>query len=166
MLEPISLSISTDWPTVIVTGAIGIGSILTSIAVVCITYMNQKSQSKAKSAELRYEWINELRSNVSEFISISSVIQIRLSGDKKYILKDDFYSQLCVLATYKSKIHLMLNPKKEEYLEINDIVVEIMAITNNPEKIDESRKLCEGLEVKVNSVLEDAWCNIKHKLER
>ncbi|HHK8432817.1 TPA: hypothetical protein ACQYBF_004576 [Vibrio parahaemolyticus] len=165
MLEPISLSISTDWPTVIVTGAIGLGSIMTSIAVVFITYVNQKNQSKAKSAELRYEWINELRSNVSEFISISSVIQIRLSVDDKYILTDDFYNKLRVLATYKSKIHLMLDSDKEKYQEINNIVIEIMAVTNNSEEIARSRELCEDLEVKVNSILEEAWCNIKHKLE-
>ncbi|NQZ94067.1 MAG: hypothetical protein HRT97_17210 [Moritella sp.] len=165
MLEPLYLSISTDWPTLMVTGAIGLGSIMTSIAVVCISSVNQKTQNKAKSAELRYQWINDLRTNVSEFISISSVIQIRVAVEKGYIVEADFYNNLRILATYKSKIHLMLGSDKLKYSEINDIVVEIMGIFDDPYKIGRSRDLCEELESKVNTVLEEAWCNIKHKLE-
>ncbi|WP_305814530.1 hypothetical protein [Photobacterium leiognathi] len=55
------LSVNPDWPSIIVTGMIGLGSILTSIAVAYITYSNQKTQNRAKQAELRQEWLKEAR---------------------------------------------------------------------------------------------------------
>ncbi|MEZ8084014.1 hypothetical protein [Enterovibrio norvegicus] len=73
--EPIMLSISPDWPSIIVTGAIGLGSVLTSIGVVYVTRSNQKSQSKAKLAELRKEALTELQNTAAEFIGVCTNIR-------------------------------------------------------------------------------------------
>lgn len=51
--EEILLSITPDYHALLVTGAIGLGSILTSIAVVWISRRNQKSQSREKIAETK-----------------------------------------------------------------------------------------------------------------
>ena len=69
------ISISPHYPSILITGLIGIGSILTSIAVVYVTYKNQKSQNQTKLAEFKYQWLQEFRSTASDFIGVCTHIR-------------------------------------------------------------------------------------------
>ncbi|GIB53764.1 hypothetical protein VCSRO187_3618 [Vibrio cholerae] len=166
--EEILLSITPDYDALLVTGAIGLGSILTSIAVVWISRRNQKSQSREKIAELRQAWIADLRENMSQFISIAYFVAVNGRQDKDYHLTDDANENYRALFYYRSKILLMLDAEKEYTKILKSLMQDV---TSNVGKKDtESLKnlgsYAKALEQQCQSVLEKAWNDIKSDLAK
>ncbi|HCG6765498.1 hypothetical protein [Vibrio parahaemolyticus] len=75
------ISVSPHYPTILITALIGLGSILTSMAVVYITRKNQESQNKAKLSELRYQWLREFRASGSDYIGVCTHIRSCTKND-------------------------------------------------------------------------------------
>ncbi|ANR89068.1 hypothetical protein BBB50_15440 [Vibrio cholerae 2740-80] len=164
--EHILMSISPDWPSIIVTGLIGIGSILTSIAVVKISRRNQKSQNKEKVAELRQQWLSELRDSMSKFVSIAGIISIRSKVAKDYHLTIEASEHHQNLLFYRTKIMLMLDVNKEYTPILKSLIEEVVENMTKPEhdSVIETRAFCQALEEQCQHVLEKAWLDIKEDL--
>ncbi|HIF5616213.1 TPA: hypothetical protein ACX3CR_004824, partial [Vibrio parahaemolyticus] len=112
--KEILLSISPDWPMIIVTGLIGVGSILTSVLVSRISKNNQRMQSLARKAELRQNWVNELRESISKFLSASTTIHIRRNTDSTFSSSEEFFSAHSEVVCLETKVNMMLDPSKDE----------------------------------------------------
>ncbi|OXX31011.1 hypothetical protein [Vibrio sp. V04_P4A5T148] len=159
------LSISPDWPMIIITGLIGIGSIFTSIVVGRITKQNQLSQNLAKKAQLRQAWITELREHISQFISLASTIKLRRSQDDDFYSSEKFYEYHSQLIASRTRIHLMLDANKE-YTKIlksliKDYYQETVTKDGVAKDVGSYRK---ALEEQTQIVLEKAWLDIKSEL--
>ncbi|HHF3073427.1 hypothetical protein L3V32_09905 [Vibrio sp. J2-4] len=166
--EEILLSITPDYYALIVTGAIGLGSILTSIAVVWITRRNQKSQSQEKIAELRQAWVTELRENMSQFISIAYLVAVNGRQTSNYQLTDDANRNYKLLFYYRSKILLMLDAEKE-YTKVLKSLMKDVTSSVGKEDANSLKNLgsyARALEEQCQSVLEKAWNDIKTDLAK
>ncbi|MFA0566205.1 hypothetical protein AB4559_21090 [Vibrio sp. 10N.222.51.C8] len=166
--EEILLSITPDYHALLVTGAIGLGSILTSIAVVWISRRNQKSQSREKIAELRQAWIANLRENMSQFISIAYLVAVNGRQNKKYHLTDDANENYRALFYYRSKILLMLDTEKD-YAKILKSLMQDVTSNVGKEDADSLKNLgsyAKVLEQQCQSLLEKAWNDIKSDLAK
>ncbi|HAS6363996.1 TPA: hypothetical protein RQJ98_004282 [Vibrio vulnificus] len=164
--EQLLLSISPDWPSILVTGLIGLGSILTSIAVVKISRRNQKSQSNEKVAELRQQWLVDLRNSLSKFISIASILSVRSKVEKNYHASDEATAHYQELFFYKTKILLMLDDKKDYTLILKSLINDVAATTlkKDQESVKDIGNLSRALEEQAQKVLEKAWLDIKKDL--
>ncbi|MEO9946701.1 hypothetical protein [Paraglaciecola sp.] len=163
--EQILMSISPDWPSIILTGAIGLGSILTSIAVVKISRSNQKSQSQEKIAELRQAWLTELRENMSQFISLVSIISVRRGMVLKFHETEEAKDLYRELLCYRSRLRLMLDEKEEHTIEIKDLIKKLYKAIHAPNSDEQPIvDIANDLEEKCQLVLEKTWKNIKENL--
>ncbi|HDY7912173.1 TPA: hypothetical protein ACGUXQ_002426 [Vibrio vulnificus] len=164
--EHILMSMSPDWPSIIVTGLIGLGSILTSIAVVKISRRNQQSQSKEKVAELRQLWLSELRDNMSKFVSIASIISVRSKIVKNYHLTVEATEHYQNLFLYKTKIMLMLDANKEYTLILKSLIDDVIDNMgkSDHESVTDTSVFCQTLEEQCQKILEKAWLDIKEDL--
>ncbi|BDR13789.1 hypothetical protein [Vibrio sp. STUT-A11] len=164
--EHILLSMSPDWPSILVTGLIGLGSILTSIAVVKISRRNQQSQSKEKVAELRQQWLAELRENMSKFVSIAHIVAVRSKVAKDYHLTGEAGEHYQDLFFYKTKIILMLDTNKEYTLILKSLINDVIDNMGKPEleTVADTSVFCQALEEQCQKVLEKAWLDIKEDL--
>ena len=163
--EALVLSITPDWPSIIVTGMIGLGSILTSIAVAYVTYSNQKTQNRAKQAELRQEWLKEARDTISSIISLCHVIKVRCKADKSFVRGQDYFDLHQELLSYRSKITLMLDPKKESTQILLAILADLIGtVTKINAERDEMKAYMYVFEDLANGILEQAWQDIRRDL--
>ncbi|MGR3132494.1 hypothetical protein ABMX79_22045 [Vibrio vulnificus] len=165
--EEILISVSPDWPTIIVTGAIGVGSILTSIAVVVISRRNQKSQSKEKVANLRQQWLTELRETISKFIAVAGVISVRGKIVKDYVATVEGKENYQTLLYYRSKIHLMLDVNKDYSKILKSLLSDVVKNIGNNEKesVKDVGSYLKAFEEQSQKVLEKAWQDIRKDLE-
>ncbi|MFQ1634291.1 MULTISPECIES: hypothetical protein [Aeromonas] len=159
------LSISPDWPMIITTGLIGIGSIFTSIVVGRISKQNQQSQNLAKKAELRQVWITELRDYISQFVSLAATIRVRRNIDSHFSSSDDFYEYHTQLIASRTRIHLMLDANKEYTKIIKALILDLYkeAVTDDG-VIENVGAYLKALEEQSQIVLEKAWSDIKSEL--
>jgi hypothetical protein len=163
--EPIRLAIETptDWPTVIATLAVGIGSILTSLIVGYLSYQNQRSQVRSSIASLRSTWINELRKLSAEFIGLAARIGYGLQKSTSHLESSEGSQDLSSLFQAASEIHLMLDPDKPEtkHTASNmDSVVECL----RQRDFGEADSLLEKFESDISRLLEKAWSDVKEDL--
>ncbi|MUJ26298.1 hypothetical protein [Aliivibrio fischeri] len=164
--EQILLSISPDWPMIIVTGLIGIGSILTSVLVGKISKQNQQAQNLAKKAELRQQWINELRDSLSEFISLAGTISVRRNLDNEFASKEIYYQYHSQLLTARTRIYLMLDPEKDYTLIIKSLISDVYSeAVSKTGKVKELSSYRKALEEQSQVLLEKAWNDIKSELK-
>ncbi|EIO4084154.1 hypothetical protein WOC12_03930 [Vibrio parahaemolyticus] len=163
--EAFVLSVTPDWPSLIVTGMIGLGSILTSVAVAYITYSNQKTQNRAKQAELRQEWLKEARDTISSITSLCHVIKVRCKVDKTFIRGQDYFDLFQELLSYRSKITLMLDSEKESTKNLLSILADLVdsVAKRNVDK-EEMKAYMYAFEELANDILEKAWSDIKRDL--
>lgn len=162
----ILLSISPDWPMIIITGLIGIGSIFTSILVGRISRQNQQTQNLAKKAELRQAWINELRQNISDLISIAAMIAVRKHLDDDFQNNESFYQYHSQLISVRTKIHLMLDPNKEYSKIIKSLIKDVYSESVKKDGTTKDLNVYRiALEEQSQKVLEKAWMDIKSELK-
>ncbi len=78
----------------------------------------------------RQDWIDDLRHNLSEFISHSAMINVELSSDvpNNETVKGHFQK----MNYNKAKIAMMINPEKEEQKDVLDQVYEMISICFKP----------------------------------
>ncbi|MCS0114065.1 hypothetical protein NDJ00_07690, partial [Vibrio parahaemolyticus] len=163
--KEILLSISPDWPMIIVTGLIGVGSILTSVLVSRISRNNQRMQSLARKAELRQNWVNELRESISKFLSASTTIHIRRNTDSSFSSSEEFFSAHSEVVCLETKVNMMLDPSKDESKIISSLMKDVYknaVLSDGDSKHLGAYK--RALEEQSRSLLEKAWNDIKREL--
>ncbi|MFM2628229.1 hypothetical protein AAFX20_12135 [Vibrio chagasii] len=164
--EQFFLSISPDWPMIIITGLIGIGSILTSIIVGRISKQNQKIQNVAKKAELRQIWLDDLRNTLSEYMSVAATISVRRQLDKAFMSKETYYEYHMSLLKNRTKVNLMLDPSKEYAAAISSLLDDVyLSSVDKESSIDDLNSYRIALEEQSQQLLEKAWGDIKNELQ-
>ncbi|MCD6670895.1 hypothetical protein LT068_17895 [Vibrio cholerae] len=162
----VALSATTDWPTVLVTGAIGIGSIMTSIVVAWITHNNQMVQNKSKVAELRQRWLEALRQEVAEYSSLCLIIGAHYHLNDKLFKTQECSELFRELYTSHSNLVLMMEQNKDYTLIIRSIMDDIRQSlgSQDPNKMRDLNAMVGALNEQANSLLEKAWKDIKRDL--
>lgn len=163
------VSITPDWPTIIVTGMIGLGSILTAASVAYISKKNQQSQNLAKKAELRQDWINRFTKLSSEFVALCLMSAIKESTIDSYRTSDDWFVNYQKIITQTTQINLMINSKKNNSKKLLSLINKIVPLNKNsiltgkvtPEDMDKNINAFSTL---VNLIIDDSWNKIKNEL--
>lgn len=159
----IALETPTDWPTVIATLAVGVGSILTSLIVAYLTHQNQKSQVRSSIAVLRSAWIKELRHSSSEFIGLALRIGYALQKVTSYLETFEGAQDLSRLFQVQSEINLMLDPDKPESQSTAskmDCIVDSLRKKN----FTTTDSLLKDFRNDISEKLENAWIKLKEDL--
>ncbi|EJI1399420.1 hypothetical protein WOC09_23805 [Vibrio parahaemolyticus] len=161
--EPINLAISssTDWPTILV----GCGSVLTGIAVAYISRANQVTQNKAKTAELRQRWLEDLRECLASLISLSGIMQLKVRIDSDYPYSNEGLELAKQIAKLEVNLSLMLDKDKDYTLIIKGLVKDMMDVIMDPHAGEDFIAYSIALEEQSNRVLEKAWKDIRKDLE-
>ena len=110
----------------------------------------------------RQNWINDLRNQLSEFISLISV----LSTEHASVLMDDnsfiqFHQKTLLV---KSKIELLINPKEDDHSQLSENIYQAYREMLKPEKDIDRKKLgqFEGIIVRLSQeVLKREWERVK-----
>ena len=162
----VALSATTDWPTVLVTGAIGIGSIMTSIAVAWITHNNQMVQNKSKVAELRQKWLEALRQEIAEYSSLCLIIGANYHLNEKFFKTPECSQLFRELYASHSNLVLMMEQDKDYTLIIRSMMDDIRQSLDSKEsnKMLDLNAMVGALNEQANSLLEKAWKDIKRDL--
>ncbi|EJT0555638.1 hypothetical protein [Vibrio vulnificus] len=162
----VALSATTDWPTVLVTGAIGIGSIMTSIAVAWITHNNQMIQNKSKVAELRQKWLEALRQEIAEYSSLCLIIGANYHLNEKFFKTPECSQLFRELYKSHSNLVLMMEQDKDYTLIIRSMMDDIRQSLDSkePNKMKDLNAMVGALNEQANSLLEKAWKDIKRDL--
>lgn len=159
----IELENSTDWPTVVATLAVGVGSIMTSLIVGWLSVVNQRTQVQSNIANFRHAWIQELRQFASRFISIAAKIKYQIQHDAKYLESERSNQIFSDLMETNAHIILMLDPKKDFAAELSNMMSDIINGLREADhgKIDQR---VHDFALKSNEVLELGWQDIKRDL--
>lgn len=162
---PISVYLDspTDWPTVIATLAVGLGSILTSLVVGYLSHQNQKAQVRSSIASLRSTWIKELRQLTGEFIGLASRIGRALQSDSSYLNSQTGMQELSKLFEVTSQIELMLDPKKPETRETSAKMSTIVDSLHQGE-FNKVNTLLNQFKDNLSAILEKGWSDVKEDL--
>ena len=162
---PISVYLDspTDWPTVIATLAVGLGSILTSLVVGYLSHQNQKAQVRSSIASLRSTWIKELRQLTGEFIGLASRIGRALQSESSYLDSQTGRQELSKLFEVTSQIELMLDPKKPETKETS-AKMRAMVDSLHQGEFNKANTLLNQFKDQLSAILEKGWSDVKEDL--
>ncbi|MDI3812018.1 hypothetical protein QK414_29265 [Pseudomonas aeruginosa] len=150
---------------------IAFGVVSAAIIAGIFSYINLVSTKESKVSEFRQNWINDLRKELSEYISATRVLMEKLRHDnhRQMISRQDFMSKknnhgdlYNQMLNSKSSILLRINDKeKEESIRNinNEFLSLIEAIHSNFEsaKFDESEEHVETLISKSRELLKYEW---------
>jgi len=159
----VDVETSTDWPVVLATLAVGVGSILTSLVVGWLSVVNQRTQVRSSIANFRHAWIQELREQFSRFISLSAKISYEITHDAKYLISEKSNQPFGDLMESQAHILLMLDQKKSYCGELNTIMNDMVDAL----RVYDQKKLStrtQDLANRANEVLEIGWQDIKSDL--
>lgn len=159
----VNLVSSTDWPVVIATALIGLGSVLTTSLVGWYAYMAQRNQVKANAATYRNEWRTDLRGKVSDYISKIAMLHYKIERNKAYLNTPDSDAEYSEVLKVQAAIGLMLNERDEEDQKLSDLMGECDSILKYGSKKDLTAKLNEIAD-KANKVLDNAWQKMKQDI--
>lgn len=162
---PISVRLEspTDWPTIIATLAVGLGSLLTSLVVGYLSHQNQKAQVRSSIATLRSIWIKELRQLTGEFIGLASRIGRSLQSDPSHLHSQEGRNELSKLFEVASQIELMLDPLKQETKDASAKMSEIVDRLHQG-KFSTANTLLNALKDNLSAILEKGWRDVKEDL--
>lgn len=163
---PFKIDTSTDWPTVIATGGVGIGSIATAIIVACITRSNQKSQNRAIQANLRNEWIMHITQSFSEFTAAVVDIVNSINDIPNFWRTKESTKMFKELMVSRTKIICRLDPNKDESKIICDEIQLVLDLIRDHVKYNEIHKHMASIEKNITAYLEKAWCDIKTDINK
>ena len=156
------ISITPDWPTIIVTGMIGLGTIMTSFAVAKISKNNQEAQNRAKRAELRKEWINALRESSSKYLAKCLEVNSRITFDGNYKMSTEMYIDFTEVYMHMNEIIFMLEPGKDVTEEIKQLLSDTGQSLFENDDHDKFVTQCHALRDELTNLLEKAWNDIKN----
>lgn len=156
--HPIKFSIetATDWPIVIATLIVGIGSVITTIFVARISYMNQKFQIRSNIASFRQKWQDELRNTTAEYFSHVTQIHQNKKNNGQGV-SPEINGELIRL---HAKLELLFD--KSKYTEIEKLIENVTDLSLKGD--DEFYNEINTLHYAINEVLEKAWEDIKNDL--
>lgn len=161
--NPLKLSVSTDtdWPTIVV----GTSSVFVAFVIALLSYHTQKNQVKANAANLRHQWIEELRNTAAKFVEQATLLSNKIFDDHNYLKGNESTELYSSLLYSQVKISLMLDKSKRRNKKVIDIAEKTLgAIKNLPKSGDELVALLIEFEEVVSEILESAWQDIKFDL--
>lgn len=163
--QPLKLKIesSTDWPTVVATSLVGIGSILTTLFVGRLTYVNQRIQIQSATANFRNNWQIDLREAAAKFLSLLATINWEIESNPNFLAGSESNKIFGELIEKQSIIELMLDPTKSYAIEIRHLAGELMDLLRQKD-IEKMSIVANKLIDKVNYVLEQTWVDIQKDL--
>lgn len=155
----VSLETSTDWPIFIATLIVGLGSILTSIIVARISYINQRSQIRSNIATFRQKWQEELRSAATDFFSCA----MRVHYDKTHNNQLLTPEKISELTRYQVRMEFLLDRKKDNNKEIERSIARVLDLSQSTDTSAFTNEI-NNLQILVCNTLEKAWVDIKNDL--
>ncbi len=163
--QPLNIKVDTptDWPTVIATLIIGVGSVLTTLLVGWLSHVNQRSQIRSSIASFRQSWVSELRETSAKFLASAAQLHLDIDTDNEYLSKSESNGQYSELIMLQSKIGLMLDKKHDNSSRLESLSEEIIKNikANDTEKLNASANEFHSL---MRDNLENAWQQIKRDL--
>lgn len=175
--QPIKLSVdtSTDWPIVMV----GFGSILSSLLVAYLTYINQKnqveaqknqidaqrSQVKATTANFRANWQISLRESIAKFLSVIAQISYEIEINKNYLDTPESNSLFSLLVEKQAVIKLMLDPGKDYSTTIKLLMTNLVDSVRRND-LELTNRLINELVDSSAKLLEKTWQDIQKDLSK
>lgn len=160
--QPLKLDVDTptDWPTVIATLIVGIGSVLTTLLVGWLSYVNQRSQIRGSIASFRQQWVSELRLTSAEFLASVAQLHLDIDADTSFLLKPESNEKYSKLIMLQSKIELMLDKKHANSTKLESLLERIIRNVKNNEKPELNSSVNEFHSL-MRDTLENAWQQIK-----
>lgn len=175
--QPIKLSVdtSTDWPIVMV----GFGSILSSLLVAYLTFINQKiqveaqrsqvdaqrSQVKAATANFRASWQIALRESIAKFLSLIAQISYEIEINKEYLDTPESNSLFSLIVEKQAVIKLMLDPGKDYSIVIKGLMTGLVdSVRRNDSEL--TNRLINELVDNSAKLLEKTWQDIQKDLSK
>jgi hypothetical protein len=157
--QPLKIAIetTTDWPVVLATFFVG-------ISVATMTYMGQRTQVRAATANFRNGWQQELRQLIAKFIAVIARIHYELSANPDYLNSSESNPEYSQLIETHATIELMLDRSKPYAKEISKLTERLIDSVKT-RKIDQLDPLSEDLLGVVNGVLEQTWKDIRNDLK-
>jgi len=146
--------------------AVGLATVLIAFITLFVSLKNIKSQNGQKVAELRTQWIAELRTKFSDFIgtvySITNEVVTSTETAQSSTKLDQMHSDLMRL---ESSVTLFLNPKEALHSETIKVIGEIrgrLAIFS----ISSSKKLHDEIDDSARKLIENAQLILKIEWDR
>ncbi len=164
--QPLKLTVETptDWPTVLATLLVGIGSILITSMVGWLSYSSQRSQIRSNTANFRHKWGDDLREASAQFFATVALIKFELDGNAAFISQNESNKLFSDLVTAQFKIGLMLDKKQPYTVTILNLLSETIEHLKLNKPIDLNDTL-NKLHDELNAVLEKTWADIKNDLK-
>jgi len=166
-ISEFAISVAPDWPMILLTGLVGLTSLFTSWALIKVTKQNQLSISNNKQAEMRLEWLDHLRTSISEVVALCLITNSKVREVASYRNSEQYFSDWQKILTLLSKIKLLLTNGKTEskvlYALIEDMVAEAIDIKSNSSDFVAFSCAVEDISV---SLIEKTWEQIKLDLEK
>lgn len=160
---PVRLDSPTDWPSVIATLTVGLGSILTSLVIGYLSHQNQKAQVRSSIASLRSTWIKELRQLTGEFIGLASRISCAPQSKPSHLDSQEARQELSKLFQVASQIELMLDPQKQQTRDASYNMSEIVKSLHQGE-FSKADTLLNAFKDNLSAILEKGWSDVKEDL--
>lgn len=145
---------STDWTQLI-------GTIIIPIIIGYITYLIAKKQiTNAGVTQFRQQWIDNLRTAISDYISKAEFLLLEIKTNKRNEQQlIDIYQELLRL---RYKIDLMLNQKEEDHKKIVAFLVSIRnGIYDDKVSIIDLQTNISQLNEFAKTVLKQEWNVVK-----
>lgn len=140
----------------LISGAVE-GSIIAGILSVAGVYIN----SRAKIAELRERWNNDLRAQVSIFVA--NVLNVCQSGS---VTSTEFKKEISVsvnaLHESRARVCLLLNPNEREHRAVLDLLNEIVLSLRKDDSVEQVSTLIEPLLANTRQILGHEWRRVKY----
>lgn len=175
--QPLKLNIdtSTDWPTIMV----GFGSILSSLLVAYLTYINQKNQVetqkiqieaqrnqvKSATANFRANWQISLRESIAKFLSTVAEISYEIEINQDYLDTPESNKLFSILVEKQAVIKLMLDPNKDYSTVIKDLMENLVDAARRKD-LDSMNGLIKKLIEQSAKLLEKTWQDIQKDLSK
>ncbi|MEZ9300434.1 hypothetical protein AB4168_18280 [Vibrio splendidus] len=159
------VSLTPDIPMIVVTIFIGISSVINARAVNRITKDNQKQQGLQKRAEIRQKWQDDFKLNISELVSLATIVNLRCRDDRTFFSTPEYYELWQKLFTHQTRITLMMDEQKD-YATIIDSLVEDVFSNAADIQVDTQglAAYCNALVEQSQTVIEKAWQDINKDL--
>ncbi|MEZ9776375.1 hypothetical protein [Vibrio sp. 10N.261.54.A5] len=159
------ISLTPDIPMIIVTIFIGISSVINARTVNRITKDNQKQHGLQKRAEIRQKWQDDFKLNISELVSLATIVNLRCRGDKAFSSTSEYFELWQKLFHYQTRITLMMDEQKD-YATIIDRLVEDVFSHAADTSIDTKglAAYSNALVEQSQTVIEKAWQDINKDL--
>lgn len=163
--QPIKLVVDTptDWPTVIASGSVGVGSMVVALAVGILAARAQRKQVLAATANFRGEWQKNLREAIASYIGIAARISYEIDVDKGYLDKPESNEIYMNLIQTHASVQLLLDSSKKDHVHIDTLMGKLLAAAKRSDTRD-MNQLANDLVKVASEVLEKSWQQIRRNL--